>query len=66
MLKKKQKTQEDFMMNKRQPDEEVIRGVLDAALIKDEDLEKVTGGNNDIDMQCDHPAWPDQLGPQPK
>ena len=53
-------------MNKRQPDEEVIRGVLDAALTKDEDIEKVTGGSNDIDGECPHPADPDWLEPQPK
>lgn len=53
-------------MNKRQPDEEVIRGVLDAALTKDEDIEKVTGGSDDIDGECPHPADPDWLGPQPK
>ena len=53
-------------MKKHQSDEEVIRGVLDAALTKDEDIEKVTGGSDNIDGGCPHPAWPDQLGPQPK
>ena len=53
-------------MNKRQPDEEVIRGVLDAALTKDEDIEKVTGASDDIDGECPHPADPDWLEPQPK
>ena len=53
-------------MNKRQPDEEVIRGVLDAALTNDEDIEKVTGGSDDIDGECPHPADPDWLESQPK
>lgn len=43
------------MMNKKQPSEEEIRGVLDAALTSDEDIEKVTGGSNDIDRSCDGP-----------
>lgn len=53
-------------MKKHQSDEEVIRGVLDAALTKDEDIEKVTGGSGDIDGGCPHPADPDWLEPQPK
>lgn len=53
-------------MKKHQSDEEVIRGVLDAALTKDEDMEKVTGGSDDIDGGCPHPADPDWLEPQPK
>lgn len=53
-------------MKKHQSDEEVIRGVLDAALTKDEDIEKVTGGSDDIDGECPHPADPDWLEPQPK
>lgn len=53
-------------MKKHQSDEEVIRGVLDAALTKDEDIEKVTGGSGDIDGECPHPADPDWLESQPK
>lgn len=53
-------------MKKHQSDEEVIRGVLDAALTKDEDIEKVTGGSGDIDGECPHPADPDWLEAQPK
>ena len=47
-------------MNKHQSDEEVIRGVLDAALTKDEDLDMVTGGGDDVDKGCSHLEAPDE------